>query len=94
MQYDFDKIVQRKNTKSVKWDLNHEMFGESDVLPMWVADMDFEVAKPIEDAIKKRAEHPVFGYSIIDDSYFDAVVYWMKKRHNWHIDKEWIKFCP
>ena len=61
---------------------------------MWVADMDFEIAKPISDAVKKRAEHAIYGYSIKGRGYYDAVINWMKKRHNWDVKKEWISYTP
>lgn len=89
MKYDFDKTCDRYNTNCVKWDLSKE-----DVLPMWVADMDFEVAKPISDAIEKRAEHHIYGYSFAGDSYYNSVINWMGRRKNWSIKKEWIKFSP
>lgn len=89
MKYDFDKACDRYNTNCVKWDLSKE-----DVLPMWVADMDFEVAKPISDAIEKRAEHHIYGYSFAGDGYYNSVINWMNRRKNWSIKKEWIKFSP
>ncbi|GLC28863.1 MalY/PatB family protein [Clostridium omnivorum] len=85
----FDKITKRKNTKSVKWDLKSE-----DILPMWVADMDFEVAFAIADAIKKRAEHPVYGYTMAGEEYYEAICSWWRKRHNFDIYKEWICYSP
>lgn len=96
MIYDFDKVVDRKNTNSKKWDPEtlEEMFGESDALPLWVADMEFEVAKPIKDAVLKTAEHGIYGYSKRPDSYFDAIINWTKKRFDWKIKKEWIVFTP
>lgn len=89
MGYDFNKVVQRRGTKTVKWDLAKE-----DVIPMWVADMDFEVAEPIVNAIEKRAKHPVYGYTNTDDSYYDSIKQWVKKRHGWEIEKEWIQYSP
>jgi cystathionine beta-lyase len=59
MRYDFDKIIDRRNTESIKWDMSEEMFEHNDVIPMWIADMDFEIAKPIADAIKRRTEHSI-----------------------------------
>lgn len=85
----FDKIVKRKNTKSVKWDLKSE-----DILPMWVADMDFQVAFAIADAIKKRAEHPVYGYTMAGEEYYEAICSWWRKRHDFDINKEWICYSP
>ncbi|MCB2299044.1 MalY/PatB family protein [Clostridium tagluense] len=94
MKYDFEKVIDRRNTESVKWDKLEEIFEDKDVIPMWVADMDFEVAKPISDAIKKRVEHSIYGYSTKGSGYYDAVINWMKKRHNWDIKKEWISYTP
>lgn len=92
MIYDFDKVVNRFNTESIKWDLAKEKFGDSDVIPMWVADMDFEVAKPISDAIKKRATHGIYGYTLKGTSYYEAIINWMKNHHNWCIKGEWINY--
>ena len=86
MKYNFDKIIDRRHTDSCKWDvLDNE-------LPMWVADMDFEVAKPIQDAIIARASHPVYGYSNIQDEWFDAYINFYKERHSLEIKKEWLIF--
>ena len=92
--FDFDKPVNRENTASIKWDRKNFMFGTNDVLPMWVADMDFESPQCIIDAVKKRSEHPVYGYSFMTDGYFDAFKGWVKRRHGWDIDKNWILFSP
>lgn len=89
MKYDFDKLTTRYNTNCIKWDL-----GNKDVIPMWVADMDFEVAKPISDAIKKRAEHCIYGYTFADEKYYNSIINWVAKRKNWNIDKGWIMFSP
>lgn len=94
MIYNFDESINRKNTGCVKFDGLKERFGVEDLIPMWVADMDFPVAKPIIEAIKHRAEHPILGYAKFEDSYYDAIIYWMKNKHNWNIKKEWICFTP
>lgn len=94
MIYNFDESIDRKNTGCVKFDGVKERFGVEDLIPMWVADMDFPVAKPIIEAIKHRAEHPILGYAKFEDSYYDAIIYWMKNKHNWNIKKEWICFTP
>ena len=88
MKYDFDEIVSRQGTNSVKW----EEAGDSDVLPMWVADMDFQVAQPIKEAVMKRACHGIYGYSMVPDSYYEAVINWFKRRHNWTIEREWMLY--
>ncbi len=94
MKYNFDKEICRKNTDSFKWDTMEEKFNTKDAIPMWVADMDFEVSKSIVDGIKERLDHAVFGYGITPDSYFDAFTLWMKNKHNYLIEKDWIVFSP
>ena len=97
MKYDFDKIINRKNTHSIKWDkhLLEEFFGTSDVLPLWVADMDFQCPQPLIEAMKQKADEGIYGYSWHKTpEYFDAVIGWMKRRHNWEIEKEWIVYSP
>lgn len=85
MKYDFDKIIDRKNTNCYKWDTTKE-----GVLPMWVADMDFEVASKIVESIIKKASHGVFGYTMIPNEYYNAELNWWKKRFNFEIKKEYI----
>ena len=87
MDYQFDKPINRRGTLSMKWEV-----GESE-LPMWVADMDFETAPEIHEAIRKRAEHGVFGYTIIPEEWYDSIREWWKKRHHFHLKKEWLIFC-
>lgn len=87
MKYDFDTPVDRRGTDSYKWDVKD---GE---LPMWVADMDFKTAPEITAAIQKRAAHGVYGYSVVPDEWYDAVINWWKNRHSFAIEKEWLIFC-
>lgn len=94
MKYNFDEIVNREDTNSVKYDLREQLFGKKDIIPMWVADMDFKTPDFIINALKKRAEHEVFGYSFRSDSYFKSIVDWVKRRHSWEIKKDWISFSP
>jgi cystathionine beta-lyase len=89
MEYNFDNVINRHNTNSYKWDA-----ADAELLPMWVADMDFEVPPPIKDAILIRAEHGIFGYSLPQESYYEAIISWEKRRHGWAIEKEWITFSP
>ena len=77
MKYDFDEIVNRRGTNSVKWD----EAKEEGVIPMWVADMDFKAAPCILDALKKRVDHGVFGYTIVPDSYYKRIISWFERRH-------------
>ena len=86
MNYNFDKEINRKDTNCYKWDTTKD-----GVIPMWVADMDFEVAPKIVDDIIKKASHAVFGYTVIDDDYFNAEINWWKRRFNCEIKKEWIE---
>lgn len=90
----FDKIIERKGTDSFKWDMNTEYFGRDDVIPMWVADMDFACAEPIVEAVQNRAKHPVYGYTVRKDGYYDAVLGWFEKRHSFKCPKEWLVFSP
>lgn len=86
MTYDFSKLVNRRNTNSMKWDVaEHE-------LPMWVADMDFETCPEVKEAIIKKAQLGVYGYTIVPDSYLESVVNWWKKYHHFELQKEWILF--
>ncbi|MGE5381957.1 MAG: MalY/PatB family protein [Omnitrophica WOR_2 bacterium] len=94
MKYNFDEIIDRSNTASVKYDLRQMFFGTEDIIPMWVADMDFKTPPFIIDAIKNRLEHPVLGYSIRTPEYHDAIREWVKRRHDWDIQNEWICFSP
>ena len=86
MKYDFDEIIPRRGTNSVKWDLA----TDERVLPMWVADMDFRTAPPVLDALERRLRHGVFGYTKVPDAYFEAVKGWFGKRHGFRIENEWI----
>lgn len=85
----FDKIIERKNTNCVKWDLKNPRVDD-DTISMWVADMDFQSPQPVIDALTKRVEHGVFGYTTDNETYRQAVVDYMSRRHNWHIEKDWI----
>lgn len=93
MKYNFDKAISREMSGSVKWDLR-ESRGGKDIIPMWVADMDFQAPAEIVNALLKRAEHGIFGYTYPTDSYRESIVNWMKRRHNWEIEKDWITTTP
>ena len=92
--FDFDEVVDRKGTNCAKWDTIEANNKPKDVLPMWVADMDFKSPKEIENALVKRIRQGVYGYSFAPDEYFDAVISWMKRRHDFDIKKEWIVPTP
>ncbi len=94
MKYDFDRLVSRAGTNSAKWDALEPLFGSRDIIPMWVADMDFPTARPIVEALKNRAEHPFYGYTGHSESLTQAIVdrYW--KKYRWKIEPEWIVLTP
>jgi len=94
MKYNFDKFIDRTNTSSVKYDLRKLVFEKSDVIPMWVADMDFETPDFIRDAVIQRARHPIYGYTFRDPDYYRPIVAWMQSHHNWTIQKDEIIFSP
>ncbi len=94
MIYDFDKYNERRGTDSVKYDLNKVIFGTDKLLPMWVADMDFEVPDFIREAILKRAAHPVYGYTYRPRRFFEAAASWMLRRHDWEISADAFCFSP
>jgi cystathionine beta-lyase len=88
MEYPFDELIERRDTGCVKWD---EM-SDANIIPLWVADMDFAVAPAIQEAIRKRAAHPVFGYTYVQDDYYEAVISWFLRRHGWTIQREWMLY--
>jgi len=94
MDYSFDEIIDREGTACVKWDLRDKVFGNPDVHPMWVADMDFKTPGFITDAIIQRASHPVYGYSFRTDEYYNSIINWMQTHHDWTIERDWIMFSP
>ena len=88
MNYDFDKIITRRGTNSVKWDESES----PDIIPMWVADMDFQTAPCIIEALQRRIEHGIFGYTLVPNSYYDAIINWFSGHHQWQIDRSWILY--
>src|SRR5690625_2862903 len=91
---DFQIIYDRKNTHSFKWDHVKTIFNTDDILPMWVADMDFKAPQAVNDALKERAEHGIYGYTIINDRIKKLVTNWVQKKHLWKIDSDWLSFSP
>lgn len=85
-KFDFDAVIPRRGTNSYKWDTP----SDEEVLPMWVADMDFRTAPAVVEALQRRVEHGIFGYTKVPDIYYKAVVDWFSRRHGWRIEKEWI----
>lgn len=91
---DFDKMIDRRNTRCLKYDFAKRRGLPDDVLPLWVADMDFETSSYIEDALIERAKHGIFGYSEVQTPYFEILCDWMKKHHNWNIQEKWLVKTP
>jgi cystathionine beta-lyase len=94
MEYNFDQKFDRTNTSSVKYDLRKVVFGKTDVIPMWVADMDFETPDFIREAVIKRANHPVYGYTFRENTYYQPIIDWMQSHHNWNIQRDDIIYSP
>ncbi|RFA36965.1 cystathionine beta-lyase [Virgibacillus dokdonensis] len=90
----FEEQHSRKNTRSVKWDMLKPIFQTDDVLPMWVADMDFRAPEQVNEALIERSKHGIYGYTIVDDAVKYSVVKWIHRRHYWHIDPNWLSFSP
>ncbi len=86
MKYNFDSINNRVGTNSVKWDIH------PDVIPLWVADMDFQVLPELKEALSKRVDEGIFGYTLVPESYYEAIINWFDRRHHWHIDRSWILY--
>lgn len=94
MNFDFDRIIERKGSSCIKHDGMEKFLGAADALPMWVADMDFLTPAYITEAIIKRANHGVFGYPLREESYFTSLMAWLERRHQWKVQRDWISFSP
>ena len=92
--WNFDEPAGREGTDCIKYDRREEIFGVKDVIPMWVADMDYNTPDFVVESLKKRLEHEIYGYSFRPAEYFLSMINWIKSRHNWTVDKEWICFSP
>ena len=92
--FNFDTPLQMEGTASVKFDGRREYFGTEDVIPMWVADMDFAVPPCVTEALIKRTQHPVYGYTLYPESLYQSVIDWFQRRHQWTIEREWIVMAP
>ncbi|MGE6257574.1 MalY/PatB family protein [Heyndrickxia sporothermodurans] len=88
----FDRVINRKSTSSVKWDNLEMVYGEKDLLPMWVADMDFQPPEAVINALQHRLAHGIFGYTVIPNSTYEVIQEWEKKRHGWEIEQSWILY--
>ena len=92
--YDFDRYIERRGSGAIKYDGLKQWYGDSELLPMWVADMDFATPDFIIDALKQRLDHPIFGYTIEPERYRPSIVEWLYNRHGWKIESGWISFIP
>lgn len=93
-RYHFDRIVERRGTSSLKWDNRKALFGREDVLPLFVADMDFQSPPEVTEALVERAKLGVYGYTIRSEGYYEAVTSWMKRRHGLEVEREWLLSSP
>jgi len=94
LSFDFDRIISRDGTSALKYDGREAYFGTGDVQPLWVADMDFAAPEAVTRALMERAAHPIYGYTLPPESVYDALTSWMKMRHAWTIEREWIVLVP
>jgi len=94
MTYNFDEFIDREGTLSVKHGLKEKLFGRNDIIPMWVADMDFKSPNCVSEALQERAKHQIYGYSYRPDSFYQAAKEWLKRRHQWEINTKWLSFTP
>ncbi len=94
MSYNFDEIINRENTDAYKLDLRELYFGSNDVLPLWVADMDFKAPAAVIAALQNRANHEIYGYTIRDKKFTGAIINWLSSQHNWNVEESWIEFSP
>lgn len=94
MKYNFDEAIDRRNTDCVKWDAIQDIYNDPDLLPMWVADMDFKAPPEVLEAISQRVEHGILGYNCLSDALYESIIHWVRDRYDWEIKKEWIVFTP
>jgi len=94
MKYNFDEVIDRRNTQAIKLERCKTLFGTEDLLPLWVADMDFRTPDFIINAIQKRLEHPILGYTMPSKNFYSTSINWIKEHHDWHVQREWFGFLP
>mgnify|MGYP002616081762 CR=1 FL=1 len=92
--YDFDKIIERRGTGALKTNVLEGRYGNADLLPLWVADMDFETPQFITDALRERLEHSLFGYTVEPEDYRPAIIDWLAEHHGWKVEREWLSYIP
>ncbi len=93
-QYNFDQVIDRHHTGALKTDVLEERYGDANLLPLWVADMDFATPPFIVDALRRRLEHPIFGYTVEPADYWPSVIDWIRTHHQWDVQREWLSFIP
>ena len=93
-QYNFDQVIDRHHTGALKTDVLEERYGDANLLPLWVADMDFATPPFIVDALRRRLEHPIFGYTVDPADYWPSVIDWLRDHHQWDVRREWLSFIP
>lgn len=93
-KYNFDQILDRRGTNALKTDVLKERYGSDDLIPLWVADMDFLSPPAVSEAIIERAKHGLFGYTCPCQGYYNSIINWVKRNHDWNIDQQWITFIP
>ena len=94
MTYDFDKIIDRSGSGDLKHEVLKERYGRSDLLPLWVADMDFETPQFITDALRQRLNHSLFGYTVVPDELWTSIIQWIRDHHQWEVKHEWLTYIP
>ncbi len=92
MKYNFDEVIDRHNTGAMKIEKSTEVFGREDIIPLWIADMDFATPDFILDSIRNRCEHPIMGYTVPSKEYFKSITNWIAQRHHWKVELEWMGF--
>lgn len=90
----FDTLHDRKGTHSLKWDMLESIYGSGDLISMWVADSDFQAPPEVTEALIRRAEHGIFGYTVRPAAFYNSIIRWLKKRHDWPIEKDWLVYTP
>ena len=94
MTYSFDKIVDRRGSGDLKHGVLQERYGRSDLLPLWVADMDFETPPFITEALRQRLDHSLFGYTVVPEELWDVIIQWTLEHHGWQVQREWLTYIP
>ena len=94
MTYDFDKIIDRTGSGDLKHGVLKERWGRDDLLPLWVADMDFETPHFITDALRRRLDHSLFGYTVVPNELWTTIIQWIKDHHQWQVQRQWLTYIP